>query len=253
MQAPERQRLVWLRPQAWASLRARKQAAAGAGAVSADAVELACIGHWAQHDLPLVVTRQPAADPAPLAGIGGEPPARERPEPAALALGLPAPARWERRRLALRVPIDGIARIGDFPPAASIAPLLPAAARADWLGLCAELAALGIVARVYGSHGWQHLTDLAYLHAGSDLDLSLALPARGQEDAADGAVARLAAAAAQPGLPLPRLDGELGFADGSAVAWREWAAWRSGRVSRLLVKRRDGATLESAASWSDAA
>jgi len=245
MQAPERQRLVWLTPQAWAALLAQRLAAPNERGPSHDAVSLACIEHWAQHDLPLVVTRQPAADAAAPAGIGTE--------PATLALGLPAPACWERRRLALRVPIDGIARIGDFPPAAAIAPLLPPAARADWLGLCAELAALGVVARVYGSHGWQHLTDSAYLHAGSDLDLLLALPAPGQVDTADAAVARLLAVAAQPGLPLPRLDGELIFADGSAVAWREWAAWRSGRVARLLVKRRDGATLESAASWADVA
>ena len=44
------------------------------------------------HDLPLVVTRQPARR----SGAGD-----------ALALGLPAPLRWERRRLALRVPRAG--------------------------------------------------------------------------------------------------------------------------------------------------
>jgi phosphoribosyl-dephospho-CoA transferase len=43
-----------------------------------------------------------------------------------------------------------------------------------------------------------------------------------------------------------RLDGELVFPDGAAVAWREWHACRGGRTRRLLVKRLDGATLAEA-------
>jgi phosphoribosyl-dephospho-CoA transferase len=42
---------------------------------------------------------------------------------------------------------------------------------------------------------------------------------------------------------LPRLDGELVFDDGAAVAWREWLAWRAGRALALLVKRIDGSSL----------
>ena len=34
-----------------------------------------------------------------------------------LALGLPAPAAWQRLRLALQVPLDSVARLGEFPPA----------------------------------------------------------------------------------------------------------------------------------------
>ena len=34
----------------------------------------------------------------------------------------------------------------------------------------------GVTAHVYGSHGWQLLTNMPYLHEGSDLDLSLAVP-----------------------------------------------------------------------------
>ncbi len=47
----------------------------------------------------------------------------------------------------------------------------------------------------------------------------------------------------------PRLDGELSFPDGSAVAWREWVAWRSGRVSAILVKRLCGVALEAGSAW----
>jgi hypothetical protein len=42
---------------------------------------------------------------------------------------------------------------------------------------------------------------------------------------------------------LPRLDGELLWPDGAAVAWREWAAWRAGQVGALLVRRIDGVNL----------
>ena len=42
----------------------------------------------------------------------------------------------------------------------------------------------------------------------------------------------------------PRLDGELLFADGAAVAWREWLAYRQGRAAQVLVKRLHGVALE---------
>ena len=42
-----------------------------------------------------------------------------------------------------------------------------------------------------------------------------------------------------------RLDGELVFERGQAVAWREWLAWRAGRVKTVLVKHIGGACLSS--------
>lgn len=246
MQLPQRQRLVWLAPGAWAELLAQRPSSAAVGRVL-DAMAFACLEHWARHDLPLVVTRQPAAERAHVVLADALADACAGP---ALALGLPAPACWERRRLALRVPADGVVRFGDFPPAEAIAPLLPAPTRAAWLELSAGLDALGVVARVYGSHGWQQLTGLSYLHAGSDLDLLLALCSPGQADAAAALLAATVADAATRAA-LPRLDGELVFANGTAVAWREWAGWRAGRTARLLVRRRHGAALESGAIWAD--
>ena len=41
----------------------------------------------------------------------------------------------------------------------------------------------------------------------------------------------------------PRVDAELVFPGGWAVAWREWAAWRAGQVGALLVRRIDGVNL----------
>jgi phosphoribosyl-dephospho-CoA transferase len=61
-----------------------------------------------------------------------------------------------------------------------------------------------------------------------------------ETEQADAAVAALQ----RCGSDSLRLDGELMFADGGAVAWREWAAWRTGRCRTLLVKRLHGAALE---------
>jgi phosphoribosyl-dephospho-CoA transferase len=178
-----------------------------------------CLHFWATHDLPLVVTRQP-------------------PGSAVLALGLPAPAAWQRLRLALQVPPDVVARRDAFPAAGQALRLLPALAREPMRRLCEALEALDCPARVHGSHGWQLISGQTCLRPGSDLDLCLPVHDTAQ---ADAVVARLAA---QDGSAPPRLDGELMFPDGAAVAWREWAAWRAGRTREVLVKRLHGVTLE---------
>jgi phosphoribosyl-dephospho-CoA transferase len=51
----------------------------------------------------------------------------------------------------------------------------------------------------------------------------------------------------------PRLDGELLFGDGAAVAWREWIEWRAGRARAVLVKRLDGVSLQRDATWCERA
>jgi len=172
----------------------------------------ACLTHWAARRLPLVVTRQQG--PAEL-----------------VALGLPAPQRWGQRRIALAVPRAQIAWFDEFPEASALRRLRP---------LHRALKSRGITARIYGSRGWRLITGLAdYLHEGSDLDLWLTVADEAQ---ADEAAALLAAAPAY----RPRLDGELMFADGSAVAWREWQVWRAGAARQLLVKTLDGCLLRGA-------
>jgi phosphoribosyl-dephospho-CoA transferase len=185
-----------------------------------DAQAQACLSHWALHRLPLVVTRQP---PAPDAGI---------------AMGLPAPTRWDRRRLALTVPHAEVSYFDEFPQAHQLTRLLPAAARAAWQRLCGGLRALGAVARVHGSFGWQQLTGLDHLRSGSDIDLWIAADDALQADAIVSLLQSFAAG-------RPRIDGELVFPGGAAVAWREWQAWREGRVQAVLVKRIDGAAITS--------
>ncbi len=214
----QRHHLVWLDAPAWRQVLARADDALHRDEQAAD-----CLAHWAANDLPLVVTQQPA-------GWRG----RDRGE--SIALGLAAPAAWGRRRLFVAAPLQGIRRSGAFPSAAAIAPILPAGARDAWSALCMGLDALGVAARVYGSHGWQILTGLDHLHADSDIDLLL--PAHSPQQA-DAVVARLS----RPDPELPRIDGEIVRADGMAIAWREWAAWRGGRTRQLLVKRLGGAAL----------
>ncbi len=213
MRALHRHQLVGLTDAGW------QRVLAG----SRDAQAQDCLAHWAQRRLPLVVTRQ-----RPQAGR-------------AVCLGLPAPGRWERRRIALAVPAAHLAQHQAFPPASALAPLLCAAQRRPWRALCGGLAACGVAARVYGSHGWQLLTGLDHLRPGSDIDLCIAVEGPAQADAV--------AVLLQSWSDGLRLDGELVFAGDRAVAWREWLAWRAGRTASLLVKQLDGVALADAPVW----
>lgn len=185
----------------------------------------ACLAVWAQRNLPLVVTRQSVPREA---------------EDAPVSLGLSAPTLWHRRLLALQVSPSQISWFREFPLVTEVLPELPRRARPGIEALCRALSALGVKAHAYGSLGWQHLTGMKYRHARSDLDIWVAVDDVDQADAAVHAMLRHAPTD-------PRLDGELLFTNGSAVAWREWLAWRDGACHSLLVKRLDGAAIERSA------
>ena len=138
--------LLRLAPAAWDDLRPDTQ-------VDADADARAV---WQAQGLPLVVARQ-------LAGVAGR-----------VCLGWPLPACWGRRRISLQAPrheLDGSAL---FPTLAELQQrqgpnnALPVSALS---ALQRDLAAVGVLARVYGSYGWQLMTGMGYVHAGSDIDL----------------------------------------------------------------------------------
>lgn len=212
-----RNRLVWLDAAAWRDMAAR----------APDAQALALIERWQVRQWPVVVCSQPP-------GL----------QPGRLAVGLPAPQSGLRRRLALHTAISGIQRHGAFPRLATVAG--PYAWSEAAQSLDGTLASAGATARVHGSHGWQALTGEVYVHAGSDLDLSIEVP-----HAAAARAAVLALEAAH--LPL-RVDGELAFPDGSAVAWREYSQLLQGQVDQVLLKRLHGPQLAHAgrAPWPDA-
>ena len=193
-----------------------------------DAEARDCLAHWAAMRLPLVVTRQIVSDEG------------------TVSLGLPAPQRWGRRRLAITVTRNDPLYFGEFPSADQMAGLLPAPARPAWRRLCADLGAAKVDACVYGSYGWQMLSGLDHVRVGSDIDLWLSVFGVAQ---ADAAAACLQSACGE----LPRLDGELMFDDGAAVAWREWLAWRAGHVKSLLVKTIAGSSLVHSRAWQGAA
>lgn len=195
-----------------------------------DATARACLTHWAARGLPLVVTCQP----------GGADASNDR-----IALGLPAPGRWDRRRMALEIPLREVLSFDEFPEMAAVAGQLPGAAQPPWHRLTADLKALGATARVYGSYGWQQISGLDHVRSGSDIDVWVGVSGAAQ---ADEAAALMQAFE----CPLLRLDGELVLDERHAVSWREWRAWRAGHTKALLVKSIAGAALvRSADAWGD--
>jgi phosphoribosyl-dephospho-CoA transferase len=247
-----RHQLVWPDADGW-----RRVLAPAAAIEPWGEPALAVLRHWADHDLPLVVTRQPVplpsgrGGPSSAAPIGGSiaPLAVHSseqviPGPADkfVMVGLPAPLRWERQRLFIELPVGAVRRVGAFAAAREINRLLAPEMQPAWRRLCDEFIAMGLTVRVHGSYGWQQLSRLVYLHGQSDIDLHVDVDSTAQ---ADALVAILQAAA----QALPRLDGELVFAGGAAVAWREWAQWRAGSVDRVLVKRLHGVALEDPAAF----
>lgn len=210
-----RHQLAWLSETGWARWQADRT----------DELTRECVDHWAMRRLPLVVTRQPE-------GLGRD----------TIVLGLAAPHRWGRRRLTLRVAADEVMRYGEFPRVELAQELVPVAARTSWGNLCAQLHRVDITARVYGSYGWQLLSGLEHVDAGSDIDLWLAVASADQADTAAACLQSFSCEAL-------RLDGELTFADGTAVAWREWLNWRAGLATAVLIKTLHGASLVTARQW----
>jgi phosphoribosyl-dephospho-CoA transferase len=191
-----------------------------------DAQARACLTHWAGHRLPLVVTRQSTASgPGEL-----------------ISLGLPAPAVWGRRRIAVQVPRMAVWCFDDFDDLAAVLPLLPRSAQPAAGDLQDGLAACGATARIYGSYGWQAISGLDHVRPGSDLDVCVAVRDAAYADRVAGPLRAFAV----EGL---RLDGELMFPDGTAVAWREWIEWRAGRARAVLVKQLTGAVLRHDSAW----
>ena len=186
-----------------------------------DKTARACISHWAAHSLPLVVTRQKTGD---IQAQG------------TIAFGLPAPQRWDRRRLVINIARHQIIYFDEFPSGEKLTQLLPRAAREAWLRLCGGLKRQHIVVRVYGSYGWQQISGLDHVHKASDVDVWVSVSSREQADIASEILQNF-------DCPSLTLDGELVFNGDCAVNWREWLAWRGGRAKAILVKTCTGSML----------
>jgi phosphoribosyl-dephospho-CoA transferase len=202
---------VWPTAFAWASMADNAR----------DATARAALDLWSARGWPMVV-RRPGGDESICSD--------EK-----IAVGLPLPPALGKGRLKFHVTNDGVAARA---PALAlddvVAAMEPAWQRA-LAPLARDAARARVAFRVFGSAAWQTQTGLVYLHEQSDIDL-LAEPASIDElDAAIALFERF-----ERRSPI-RLDGEIVFPCGDAVAWREWNCARS--AGRVLAKRLTGAAL----------
>lgn len=165
---------------------------------------------WIARGRPLVAARQPTS--------GGP-----------ILLGLALPLHQARKRLSILVEAR---QIGDIHPPLSIercAPRLAPATGDRLQALAAAIRSSGATLGVYGSLAWETLSGEAYRHTESDIDLICDVADFAQYEQALAAFSRAAAH-----FPC-RLDGELRFPNGDAVAWAELAG-RPRRDQTVLVK-----------------
>jgi phosphoribosyl-dephospho-CoA transferase len=182
---PERHRMIWVAPDAWAQMLEGQP----------DLANEPLIAEWASAGWPLVGRRAVCGDVATMA-----------------PLGLPLPPMLGRRRVALNMPFAAI--VSDAPPPLlkTVAVVAPSA----WQQAIASLLEVDEEVRCFGSLAWQYLTGLPYMTDSSDLDL---LWRAGSADYANALTSRLALIAQS--APM-RIDGELVTPSGFAVQWGEW-------------------------------
>jgi phosphoribosyl-dephospho-CoA transferase len=209
MRALQRHQLLRLRDSAWQRLLADTAHLAARPALTL----------WARHGHPVVVSRQ-----AP--GLPADTP---------LAAGLPAPLSLGRARIALALRADEVLFADAFPLAPRCCPRwrrrsAPAGrpCARSWTRWRCRPASTAAMAGS-SSPAWPMCAP-----APTWTCCCPSAPRTGRR--------RGAGAGGRP-AGLPRLDGELLWPDGAAVAWREWAAWRAGQVGALLVRRIDGVNL----------
>ncbi len=194
-----------------------------AGSDSAEAA--AALREWRDRGFPFVVRR---ADGPPALPAGK------------VAVGLPLPPSRGKRRLAMTLALREIVRHCAPLPLADIARALPPAWESALASLDRDAQALDATLRGFGSAAWQAITGLPYLHADSDVDVTFAP----RSDAQLAAVLELFVRGERraPG----RIDAEIVFDGGHAVAWREWA--RARPADRVLAKSDGGARLVTRAT-----
>lgn len=153
---------------------------------------------WIDFGRPLVAARQPA-------------------DAASVLLGLSLPKTLGRKRVGILVDRS---EISDARPPLAVRHCLhclPPDVAETLDELATRLQRCGVSAGVFGSLAWEVLANAPYRHSDSDIDLLFDVGDAGQLAAL---VAELTRAA--PRLAC-RLDGEIRFPDGNAVAWRELA------------------------------
>ncbi|MER2251823.1 malonate decarboxylase holo-[acyl-carrier-protein] synthase [Methylorubrum podarium] len=208
-EAYRRHDLLDVEPRAWATALAGRSDLAGVPHVAA----------WIEAGRPVILRRSHPGE-----------------DTALVPVGLPLPPRDGKRRIGLALPPNAVR---------PRPPVLLAEARGawpvSWAATLDAIIALGerrnLSPRPFGSLLWQSLTGLPYLSERSDLDLLWPVADAIPPSLLDGL------AAIEASSPM-RLDGEIVFADGGGVNWRELHAAAPGET--VLVKHRDRLALREA-------
>ncbi len=164
--------------------------------------------------------------------------ARQPPGSGRLRLGLSLPLALERKRLSIDVEPKAVARIDGPLPIARCCSRLPAGEAAVLRRLAEQATECDAGLGVFGSLAWEVLSGETYRHADSDIDLICDVATLEQFERM---LTELQRAAGE--LPC-RLDGELRFPDGNAVAWREMAAQYRQPAAQVLIKGPHGVDLQ---------
>lgn len=145
-------------------------------------------------------------------------------------LALTLPTSQGRQRVAARFKHEDLIRVS---PAVEIRHCL-AGLDTHAAQVLSELNSLlqkcGASVGVFGSLAWESITGESYRHAASDVDLICDVASHLQLDACLNALEEAASKLAF------RLDGELRFPNGEAVAWRELANHCNSPQAKILVK-----------------
>lgn len=210
--------LVRIAPAAWDAVLA---AAPQVARLDGEARRL--VGQWAERGYPLIVRRRGCADAA-----GG------------IAVGLPLPPSLGKQRIGLSVAEAMIeTRVSAVPLDATLT-TAPEDMRGQIAAVVAFAHGLDLRPAVFGALAWQHLTGLAYLRPGSDIDLLWRLPG-------EHVLPAFLAGLAELDVEGPaRLDGEILLASGAGVNWRELNLERDRPNGLVLVKTLDEAELRCA-------
>ena len=176
-----------------------------------DPVLQAAVGDWIGRGRPLVAARQ----------------APDRNE---ILLGLTLPLSHKRQRVGCIVDADAVASVQAPLRLGQCLHRLPAATAVPLAILEREIGRCGAALGVFGSLAWEVISGEDYRQPTSDVDVICDIATRYQFDASLAALHQAACVLDQ------RLDGELRFPDGNAVAWREIHDHRHDPAALVLAK-----------------
>ena len=174
------------------------------------------VSQWLADGRPLVVCRQRM---------------RENGAESDVDLGICLPNHLGRQKLACRVRSAAVARVERPISVEQLNGVLQSEACSAMTRLAGAAQRLGVSVGVYGSTAWECLSGASYRRSESDIDLICDVAQR------DTLPAWLRALQRSAQDVDGRLDGEVRFPDGKAVAWRELSnAYESGGAARVMYK-----------------